>query len=402
MSIVLNFFTTIVAANLLQWYALVSGISLLAFLVRITIRKKIVGFEKFVVLFISFVLIGTSAGIVLPNPQLLTPALPLFDPIAISEKEPLTLIFDRPISKKMRATIVPDIQGEWKLTTTGFALPFNTLSFIPKEELTPDTEYLIEITDIAPLTSIRLFGSDRILFAFKTRETYNLQPITHNVSPSLPPSALLPSEVTAAEPTTIPTPTPQSFILNVPQYKQHYTFTCFSIAAKMALGYRGVEVDEIGFLHEIGFDQTPRNQLANIWGDPNKLVVGTYNGSGDGGYGVHWDPVATTINKYRKTEVKHNWDIPGLLKTVQDGNPVMVWWVNGVWPAKDVSWNLPDGQKVYTVNGMHVEVVVGWKGNRDNPDYILTNDPWRGRRQYKPEQFLKLWKWFGNTGVIVY
>ena len=79
----------------------------------------------------------------------------------------------------------------------------------------------------------------------------------------------------------------------------------------------------------------------------------------------------------------------------------MVWWVNGVWPAKDVSWNLPSGEKVYTVNGMHVEVVKGWIGSQNNPAYILTNDPWRGERRYTPQAFYDLWRWFGNTAVIV-
>ncbi len=196
---------------------------------------------------------------------------------------------------------------------------------------------------------------------------------------------------------------PKTFVLDVPLYKQHHSFTCFSIAAKMALGYRGITgIDEIGFMNEIGYDSTPRNFTTNSWGDPNLGVVGTYNGSGPGGYGAHWGPVSNALSKYRNVEVKRNWNIKSLLETVRQGNPVMVWWVNGVWPAKDVSWFAPSGEKVYTVNGMHVEVIKGWVGDQQNPDYILTNDPWRGNRRYTQSQFLNLWKWFSNTGVIVY
>lgn len=194
---------------------------------------------------------------------------------------------------------------------------------------------------------------------------------------------------------------PAQFRLEVPLYKQTHTFTCFSSAARMALAYRGHEVSELGFWQEIGLEDVKRNFVTNVWGDPNSGVVGSYNGSGDGGYGAHWGPVAEAMQAYTPTEVKRSWNIPEMLEVVAGGDPVMVWWVNGVWPAKDVSWSLPSGESVYTVNGMHVEVVTGWIGSKSNPEYILTNDPWRGYRKYTQEQFLNLWRWFDNTGVIV-
>lgn len=171
----------------------------------------------------------------------------------------------------------------------------------------------------------------------------------------------------------------------------------------MALGYKGVTgIGEVGFMEEIGYQNVNRNFTTNTWGNPNEGVVGTYDGSGPGGYGAHWDPVANAMSKYRKTEVKRHWNIPDMLDVVRQGNPVMVWWVNGVWPAKDISWNLPNGERVYTVNGMHVEVVKGWVGDVQDPEAILTNDPWRGNRRYTQSQFLNLWKWFDNTAVVVY
>ena len=367
----------------------------------------------FIQLFFVFLFLCSAVFLVIPAPNLLKPTLPLFDPIDVSTTSPLVLVFDRPLGKNVSAEIVPSAPGEWKLAVSPFSLPFNQLSFIPKETLIPDTEYLVEISNIAPLTGFNFFRNNRLLFIFKTtpNPANSQQPIANSkiaqVSPT--PNSLtahLPAQAGAGQlPTpTIPnaTPTPKTFILNVPQYKQHHTFTCYSVAAKMALGYRGVMIDELGFLDEIGYDKTERNFVSNTWGDPNKGVVGTYNGSGPGGYGVHWDPVANAIKKYRNVEVVRSWNIPDMLKKVEEGNPVMVWWVNGVWPAKDVSWNLPDGGKVYTVNGTHVEVVVGWTGDRNNPTNVITNDPWRGRRSYTPAQFNNLWKWFSNTGVIVY
>jgi uncharacterized protein YvpB len=130
--------------------------------------------------------------------------------------------------------------------------------------------------------------------------------------------------------------------------------------------------------------------------------VGTYNGSGDGGYGVHWQPVAQALAKHRQVEVLQNSSIAQILSKVKAGYPVIVWWVNGVWPAKELFWNNSQGETIRAVNGMHVEIVTGWAGNQNNPDYIFTNDPWRGFRQYTPETFTTLWRWFNNTAVVVY
>jgi uncharacterized protein YvpB len=210
-------------------------------------------------------------------------------------------------------------------------------------------------------------------------------------------------------PPLLPTPytfsfktVPYQYKLKVPLYKQHQKFTCFSAAAQMVLGYYDVKVGEISFLDEIGYDQTKRNYLTNVWGDPNGGIVGTYNGSGDGGYGVHWQPVAQALAKHRQVEVLQNSSIAQILSKVKAGYPVIVWWVNGVWPAKELFWNNSQGETIRAVNGMHVEIVTGWAGNQNNPDYIFTNDPWRGFRQYSPETFTTLWRWFNNTAVVVY
>jgi uncharacterized protein YvpB len=407
----MNFLTLLISAQFAQWYMATSAIAV-AILISWSLARKSHVPRKALFLYGFFITLFLSswALLIIPAPQLIEPQLPLFEPISVTMKEPLTLTFDRPISKKLSATITPEVPGTWALSTHPLSLPFNQLEFAPAGELEPDTEYSIELTNIAPLTGVHTFGSSKMLFVFKTPPADTKTPRAEKKQhiteePRLVTDTPDSITVSASEPREISTPTPtkpQQFTLNVPLYKQHYTFTCFSVAAKMALGYRGIIIDEIGFLQEIGFDQTPRNFVTNTWGNPNEKVVGTYNGSGDGGYGVHWEPVANTMSKYRKTKVIHHGTIPDLLNNVAEGNPVMVWWVNGVWPAKDVSWNLPVGGKVYTVNGMHVEVVVGWTGSRDNPQYILTNDPWRGRRHYTPAQFLKLWKWFDNTGVVVY
>jgi hypothetical protein len=204
-------------------------------------------------------------------------------------------------------------------------------------------------------------------------------------------------------PTTIGFRTePVELVLEVPLFSQNYSFTCFSVATQMVLAYYDITgLNELAISQAIGYENQARNFRTNTWGDPNKGIVGTHDGSGSGGYGSHWDPVAAYISQFRDVEVRRQWNIADMLSEVSLGYPIMVWWVNGVWPAKDVSWNTPDGNRVYTVNGMHVEVVRGWQGDINNPDLIFTNDPWRGRRSYTPDQFSNLWKWFDNTAVIV-
>jgi len=401
-----NYLKPLISGQVLQIYVVVTGLFLLSLWTRVIVKHKQKRWIKplsrksFIIQICVFVVFAASCiGLVVPVPNLVAPRLPLFDAIEVNSSSPLVLVFDRPLGKKISAQIVPDTPGEWKLGVGNFSLPFNQLSFIPTESLASDTEYLVEISNIAPLTGLNFSRQNRLLFSFKTPQA------KAQTKPTIPTTAPeIASNNTSAPTPTIAaaTPTPKTFILNVPQYKQHHTFTCYSVAAQMALAYRGVTIDELGFLDEIGYDKTERNFITNTWGNPNRAVVGTYDGSGPGGYGTHWDPVVAAMKKYRNIEVFRSWNIPDMLKKVEEGNPVMVWWVNGVWPAKDVSWNLPNGQKVYTVNGTHVEVVVGWVGDRDKPTNVITNDPWRGRRYYTPAQFNNLWKWHSNTGVVVY
>lgn len=278
---------------------------------------------------------------------------------SLSARSPVSITFNQPVdstSLEQKWTITPQRSGK-------FTWQENTLTFIPNSPFTTDTSYQIAIQ---PGVQVK-YGK--------------------------PNSQVLATSFSI---------TPDTFELKVPLVKQQHNFTCYSAASLMVLQYRNInQFNELNFLDQIGYDSTSRNFSTNTWGNPNSSIVGSYDGSGSGGYGVHWQPVADAISKYRPVEVKQKWNLSDLLKEVEAGNPVMVWWVNGVWPAKDVSWNLPSGEKVYTVNGMHVEVVRGYIGPIDNPTYILTNDPWRGKRQYTPEQFANLWQWFSNTAIVV-
>ncbi|MBU0708919.1 Ig-like domain-containing protein [Patescibacteria group bacterium] len=189
--------------------------------------------------------------------------------------------------------------------------------------------------------------------------------------------------------------------LRVPLLHQEHSHTCNITAARMALAFRGTWLTEQQVLQKVGFDNTPYQPGIGIWGDPNEHYVGSINGQPKG-YGVHWGPVARVIREYREVEVYRNWNLPGLLGKVEQGNPVILWWQNGWNDPDPISWHTPDGALIQGVEGMHSEVVIGFVGNKDNPDEIILNDPWRGERHYTQSHFLNLWKYYNNTGVVVY
>ncbi|MCR4263701.1 MAG: C39 family peptidase [Candidatus Roizmanbacteria bacterium] len=392
----------------IQWYILITLILLLTMTIKgalYMVKNRPISLQyslKFSVL--SFFLFAFITWLILPTPVLTHPKLPLFDPVDISQESPLLVRFDRPINPSVLFEINPPVAGAWKITHSWPGLiPSNAAIFTPSSPVTPGTEYSVAIDSFSPLQP-----DERILFVFKTSES-------EVKTPGEAPDAEKHAEVSVnleantnedgQKTETIDTDNTEAeteFRLQVPLIHQQYTFGCFSAAARMTLAYYGVTgIGEVEFIDMVGKDNTERNFVSNIWGNPNAAVVGTIDGSGPGGYGTHWDPVARVLNQYRPTEVKRHTTVPEILSEVSKGYPVMVWWVNGVWPARDVSWNLPDGSKVYTVNGMHVEVVTGWKGPMDNPTTIYTNDPWRGYRAYTRGQFDQLWKWFDNTAVIV-
>ncbi|MDD3661796.1 MAG: Ig-like domain-containing protein [Candidatus Dojkabacteria bacterium] len=170
------------------------------------------------------------------------------------------------------------------------------------------------------------------------------------------------------------------FSLSVPWYKQQETFTCNVAAARMVLAYRGVYLSEEQVRSAIG-----------IGGDPNQSWVPRY--------GVHAGPVASFIGRYRTAVVRQGWDVVSLAKEVEAGNPVIVWWYNR-YSQPPGAYTLESGATGYM--GMHSEVVKGFIGSSDDPQSILTNDPWRGPLTYTKSLFLSTWGYLGYTAVVVY
>ena len=200
----------------------------------------------------------------------------------------------------------------------------------------------------------------------------------------------------------------QSIVLNIPSYRQSHLYTCMAAAARDALSYRGLSVGELEFVGLMGYDPTTWSGTwrdANAtWGDPNAAFVGDIDGNTapGWGYGSHWDPVAKALSKYRTVEVKQSWTVQGIAQEIANGNPIIIWWVNGVWPAYEVTWQ-NNGRAIRAVNSMHVQVVKGFTGTVQNPTSFVVNDSGYGypSKTFDVNTFAAKWSWFGNTGIVV-
>lgn len=199
--------------------------------------------------------------------------------------------------------------------------------------------------------------------------------------------------------------------LNVPSYKQAHMYSCMATAARNALAFKGVNLSEATILSSIGYDSTSWSgtwaEGGAVWGDPDAGIVGSVDGKADNigwGYGSHWGPVANAINSFGRTaEVKNGWDVSGIASEIAAGNPVIVWWVNGVWPAYVVNWKTSGGKSVRGVNSLHVQTVKAFTGTVDNPLSFTVTDSGYGypNQTFDVGTFKAKWSWFSNTAIIV-
>lgn len=179
--------------------------------------------------------------------------------------------------------------------------------------------------------------------------------------------------------------------LNVPYYRQQESYTCNVAAIRMALAYRGVYLSEAQIKSGIGVGPSLSGSTG---GDPYSQWIN--------GHGTYWGPASRFLGNYRSNSVMRNWNVTDLLNEVARGNPVIVWWQNGWGEWYWKSWTTPGGATVQGLNGMHSEVVVGFRGPASNPSSITTLDPWRGRRTYTKAAFDSLWsRSFSRTAIIV-
>lgn len=212
----------------------------------------------------------------------------------------------------------------------------------------------------------------------------------------------------------------QSVMLNVPAYRQAHNYSCMIAAARSAMAFRGVYVSESAIISRVGRDTTAWSGTwggdDGVWGDPEADIVGPLDNAAATspagkqttnvywGYGSHWGPISAAMASYGvANDVHRNMTVQQLAQSLTENNPVVIWWVNGIWPSYEVRWRTPAGKQITGVNGLHVQVVRGFAGTVENPTSFTLTDSGYGYpgRTFDVGTFKAKWAWFGNTGIIV-
>jgi len=181
----------------------------------------------------------------------------------------------------------------------------------------------------------------------------------------------------------------QVVTINVPRYIQPGSYDCNLTATTMALKAKGVTVSVNAVRAGVG-SGTPYNKSTLTGGNPNANWIANY--------GVHWGPIANYVrSKGRGATVKSGWTTAGIAHEIQKGNPVIIWWYNGVSSQTMNSWYSSVGGRP----GMHSVVVYGFKGSENAPTHLYVKDPWYSYSYYSAGTFIAKWNYLGRKAVIV-
>lgn len=182
----------------------------------------------------------------------------------------------------------------------------------------------------------------------------------------------------------------RSVKLDVPYYRQVYAQSCEAASLRMALAYRGVQDSDWNILQKFGYNPRPRDKDKNEWDDPNQQFVGDVNGNQTAGtgWGVYAGPVRSAAAQYGRSSTLAYGANPGFVaQQIHAGNPVIVW---GIWGSRTKidSWTTPGGATISGPVPMHVRLVVGVKGEPDNPVGFYIHDAITGPTYWTYGQFI--------------
>jgi len=193
-------------------------------------------------------------------------------------------------------------------------------------------------------------------------------------------------------------------IISVPWYAQvqnPVSFTCNITSAKMVLAWKGFSTYEAGLISELGYNAGWDNVNQRYMGNPYKEFVGSADGFW--GYGVYWTALQRLFNNRGiATEIKSNWNIYDLARSIENGKPVIIWRYNGTSTNADLDWVASDGTYVDGIRGQHGGVVTGFRGTVDNPTQFYINDPWFGLIWMDAGTFDYYWSRLHRHGLIIY
>lgn len=308
-------------------------------------------------------------------PPNVTSTIPLNNATAVALASPITVKFDRPVSRAiMDKTITPDVPGVWVFEDPVYATHlYRKVVFYPDLGLSPKTKYTLDIKNI--LNVIKIGKPKSYQFSFTT------------------------TDVSAGVVVALAKVQSQTFKLPVPAYLQQHTLSCEVASLRMALAYKGVTKSEDELLALVGYDNTPH--VGNIWGNPYEHFVGNVNGNQmRDGYGVYWGPIERVAKMFGNAQAFQNQNIKFLTSQVTKGNPVIIWVYSS--SGAPTHWKTPSGIDIFAVAGEHTVVVTGYVGSADNPTQVIVNDSLVGQVYWPRSLFDRKWATFSQSGVVIF
>ncbi len=321
-----------------------------------------------------------------------------FTPEALEKETAYKVTFAKGIRSKSGGTVEDDVVFEFEtigkvkvawITPTGGAqnIDINTSITVGFDQEV-DHNSAIDHFSVSPTINGNFTWTDNKTLVFKPSSTLSYN-TTYNVT--LSPGVKTVHGLDSVENFQYGfTTRDNTFILSVNRIVQSNSFGCNAAATAMILNYKGRSVGEYDVINNAGSGpQGTRASGAN----PHKGWVSDY--------GLYWEPIISYAQSLGlSAQVHQNWNITDMLKEVQKGNPVLVWWQNGVSGSYPISWTASDGTSIFAVHGMHAGVVIGYKGTPEAPIEIYFLDSWwySGIATRTVNTFDYFWStWNGNS-----
>jgi uncharacterized protein YvpB len=172
-------------------------------------------------------------------------------------------------------------------------------------------------------------------------------------------------------------------LLKVPIYVQEFKNSCEAASLRMALAYKNIQASgDMELIQKFGYSPIRKDVTNNIWGDPQKEFVGFVDERcSECGYGVYGIPVTKTARSYGVNAIYLTDVIPSVLaEELFQNNPIIAWGYTSL--STPYTWNTPTGGTVKAFKGLHARVLVGFRGEKENPKGFYLNDPLTGKQEF--------------------
>lgn len=191
--------------------------------------------------------------------------------------------------------------------------------------------------------------------------------------------------------TSVPDPD-DAISLDVEGRAQRRNLSCESRSACDLLGHYGIRVEEDAFLAQLPASDNPDHGfVGNVDGPTGQLPPH--------GYGVHEQPVATTLGTFGLPAGAHRGEsLRWLHDHIRAGRPVIVWATSTLRPGRAVTLHDRQGASFQAVRGEHTYIATGWDAGRNRIELL---DSATGRSKWVSlPRFEAAWSTLGRRAVV--